>query len=125
MRTSAAVPPGARLSRRNSSSLLGSAARWSRRAAVSEGSDIHAEADLGGIDTFRCCNDFFFFAFDARLDGYSKRSGIEASPDTLEPVIWNLYEYAKAVTPARFMAAVSALNVARRKLARAARALEE
>src|SRR4029453_8784921 len=39
-------------------------------------------------------------------------------PDTLEPVILSLYEYAKGITPARFAAAVSALNVARRRLAR-------
>jgi amidase len=77
-----------------------------------------AEADLGGIETFQRCNDFFFFAFDARLDGYSKRSGIKASPDTLEPIIWNLYEYAKTITPAKFMAALGVLNTARRKLGR-------
>ena len=39
-------------------------------------------------------------------------------PDTLEPVILSLYEYAKGITPARFMAALGALNVARRKLGR-------
>ncbi len=37
MRTSAAVPPGARLRRRKSSSRLGSDARWTLDAAASEG----------------------------------------------------------------------------------------
>lgn len=77
-----------------------------------------AEADMGGVATFHASNDFFFFAFDARLDGYSKRSGIKPGPDTLEPIILSLYEYAKQITPARFMAALSALNVARRRLGR-------
>jgi amidase len=81
------------------------------------GHDVRpATADLGGIATFHSCNDFFFFAFDARLDGYAKRSGIRPGPDTLEPVIWSLYEFAKGITPARFMAALGALNAARRKL---------
>ena len=75
-----------------------------------------AKADIGGAATFHACNDFFFFAFDARLDGYSRRSGIKPGPDTLEPIILSLYEYAKEITPARFMAALGALNVARRKL---------
>ena len=39
-------------------------------------------------------------------------------PDTLEPVILSLYEFAKSITPARFFAALSEVNVARRKLAR-------
>jgi amidase len=75
-----------------------------------------AVADMGGEDTLRAANDFFFFAFDARLDGYSKRSGIKPGPDTLEPVILSLYEYAKTITPAKFMAALGTINVARRKL---------
>jgi amidase len=73
---------------------------------------------MGGLDTLRGCNDVFFFAFDARLDGYAKRAGTKPGPDTLEPVILSLYEYAKGITPARFAAAVGALNVARRRLAR-------
>jgi amidase len=75
-----------------------------------------AVADMGGEHTLRAANDFFFFAFDARLDGYSKRSGIKPGPDTLEPVILSLYEYAKTITPAKFMAALGTINVARRKL---------
>jgi amidase len=75
-----------------------------------------AEADMGGEGTLKAMEDLFFFAFDARLDGYAKRSGTTAGPETLEPIIWSLYQEAKKITPARFMAAWSAANVARRKL---------
>ena len=40
-------------------------------------------------------NDLFFFAFDSRLDGYARRAGTKPGPDTLEPVIWSLYQQAK------------------------------
>lgn len=76
-----------------------------------------AKVDMGGLETLRVMNDIFFFAFDARLDGYGARTGLKPGPDTLEPVILSLYEYAKTITPAKFMAALGAANVARRKLA--------
>jgi amidase len=75
-----------------------------------------ASADMGGLETLYAMQDLFFFAFDSRLDGYAKRAGTKPGPDTLEPAILSLYETAKAITPARFMAALSAANVARRKL---------
>jgi amidase len=89
------------------------------QALAAMGHDVEeAEVDIGGIDAMRHCNDVFFFAYDVRLDGYARRSGGKPGPDTLEPVTLSLYEYAKGITPARFLAAVSALNVVRRKLAR-------
>jgi amidase len=75
------------------------------------------QADIGGIDTLRDVNALFFFAFDARLEGYAKRSGHKIGPDTLEPVILSIYEWSKSITPVRFMAALSAANTARRKMA--------
>jgi amidase len=75
-----------------------------------------ASADMGGPETFQQWNDVVFFAFDARLDGFAKRSGIKPGPDSLEPVILGIYESAKNITPARFMTALAALNVARRRL---------
>jgi amidase len=75
-----------------------------------------ADADMGGIETLRAMFDLFFFAFDSRLDGYGKRTGRKPGPDTLEPVILSYYEHAKTITPAKFMAAMGAANVARRKL---------
>ena len=71
---------------------------------------------MGGIATLRAMFDLFFFAFDARLDGYGQRTGRKPGPDTLEPVILAYYEHAKTITPAKFMAALGAANVARRKL---------
>ena len=39
-------------------------------------------------------------------------------PTRSSPIILSLYEYAKQITPLRFMDAIGALNVARRKLGR-------
>jgi amidase len=74
-------------------------------------------ADFGGRETLRSINELFFFAFDARLQGYAKRTGHKIGPDTLEPVILSIYEWSKGITPARFMAALGAVNTARRKMA--------
>jgi amidase len=76
------------------------------------------EADIGGIDTIRSVNELFFFAFDARLEGYGKRTGRKPGPDTLEPVIYSVYEWSKGITPARFMAALGVANTARRSMAK-------
>jgi amidase len=75
-----------------------------------------ANVDMGGADVLKATTDIFFFGFDARLDGYAKRSGHKPGPDTLEPVILSVYEAAKDITPARFIAACGAANTARRKL---------
>jgi amidase len=75
-----------------------------------------AKVDMGGRATLDATTDLFFFGFDYRLDGYAKRAGRAPGPDTLEPVILAAYRAAKDITPARFIAANAALNVARRKL---------
>jgi amidase len=75
-----------------------------------------AKVDMGGRDTMVATTDLFFFGFDNRLDGYAKRSGQTPGPDTLEPVIYAVYRAAKDITPARFIAANAATNLARRKL---------
>src|SRR5215469_5735539 len=75
-----------------------------------------AKVDMGGAEVLKATTDIFFFGFDARLDGYAKRSGHKPGPDTLEPVILSVYEAAKDITPARFIAAWGAANTARRKL---------
>ena len=76
-----------------------------------------ANADMGGAETLRATTDLFFFGFDSRLEGYAKRSGKKVGPDTLEPVIYSVYQAAKHITPERFIDATSAANTARRKLA--------
>jgi amidase len=75
-----------------------------------------ADADMGGREALVAAFDVFFFGFDARLDAYAKRTGHKPGPATLEPVILAVYEAAKEITPARFIAAVNAANKARRKL---------
>jgi len=60
----------------------------------------------------------WFFAFDARLDGYGARTGRRPGPDTLEPQILALYEWSRSVTPARFVAAMGGLNAMRRRMGR-------
>ena len=75
-----------------------------------------ASADMGGRAALAAAFDIFFFGFDSRLDGYARRSGTKVGPDTLEPVIHAVYHVAKEITPARFIAATGAANVARRKL---------
>jgi amidase len=77
----------------------------------------YAKVDMGGVEVLSATTDLFFFGFDYRLDGYSKRTGLRPGPDTLEPVIYAVYQAAKEITPARFIAANNAANVARRKLA--------
>jgi amidase len=75
-----------------------------------------AKVDMGGIEVLSATTDLFFFGFDARLDGYAQRTGRKPGPDTLEPAIYSVYQAAKTITPARFIAANNATNIARRKL---------
>jgi amidase len=95
------------------------------RAAVEEvasklgamGHDIAEESPaLDGLTAMRAMLDVWFFGFDLRLAGYSKRSGHAIGPDTLEPVVWKIYEYAKSMRPAQFLDAMDVLNAARRSL---------
>jgi amidase len=75
-----------------------------------------AKVDMGGAEVLKATTDIFFFGFDSRLDGYARRSGHKPGPDTLEPVILSVYEAAKDITPARFIAAWGVANTTRRKL---------
>ncbi|MEZ5843073.1 MAG: amidase [Hyphomicrobiaceae bacterium] len=98
---------------------VAAAVRATGRALEAMGHHVEdAHADMGGAEVLDATTDLFFFAFDARLEGYARRSGRAIGPDTLEPPILSLYEYAKTITPARFMAVWAELNVARRKLGR-------
>ncbi len=73
-------------------------------------------ADMGGPEILRATTDIFFFGFDDRLEGFAQRSGHAIGPDTLEPTILSLYEYAKTITAKQFLKTWSDLNIARRKL---------
>jgi amidase len=87
------------------------------KALAAMGHEVErARVHIGGPAILDTTTDLFFFAFDVRLEGYAQRSGKKIGPDTLEPVILSLYEYAKSITPRRFMAAWGEANVARRRL---------
>jgi amidase len=72
----------------------------------------------GGLESARGLADVWFFGFDLRLEGFSKRSGHAISPDVLEPVSYLIYQHAKTLTPADFFRAIGVLNRTRRQLAR-------
>ena len=69
-----------------------------------------------GLNSVRKFSDVWFFGFDRRLRGYSQRSGHEISPETLEPVTWQIYQHACTMTHDDFLAGMAELNLARRKL---------
>jgi amidase len=69
-----------------------------------------------GAATLRAMTDVWFFGLDLRLEGYAARSGHQIGRDTLEPVVFTIYEHAKRMKPAQFITAMSAINVARRQL---------
>src|SRR5262245_51850297 len=84
-------------------------------AAMGHSVDL-ASVDMGGVEVLSATTDIFFFGFDLRLDGYAKRTGRKPGPGTLEPAILSVYQVAKGITPARFIAANNAVNTARRRL---------
>jgi amidase len=71
---------------------------------------------LDGLAAMRNMMDVWFFGFDLRLAGYSKRSGQPIGPETLEPVIFKIYQYARQMKPEQFLNAMATLNTARRQL---------
>jgi amidase len=72
--------------------------------------------EMDGLAAMRAMTDVWFFGFDLRLENYSKRSGQTIGPGTLEPVVLKIYEYAKQMTPRRFLGSLAGLNTARRQL---------
>ena len=95
------------------------AVRRTARVLEDMGHDVEeASPAFDGLATMRAMTDVWFFGFDLRLESYSTRSGHPISRDTLEPVVFTIYEHAKQMKPARFLAAMSALNTARRQLGR-------
>jgi amidase len=87
------------------------------KALAAMGHEVAEESPVfDGVEPMRKMTDVWFFGFDLRLDGYAKRSGHKVGPDTLEPVIWQVYQHARTITPGKFLTAMAALNTARRKL---------
>jgi amidase len=75
-----------------------------------------ASPAFDGFAAMRAMTDVWFFGFDLRLDGYAARSGHRIGPDTLEPVVYQIYEHATRMKPVDFLTAMSAINTARRQL---------
>ena len=69
-----------------------------------------------GLDALRSMMDIWFFGFDLRLAGYAQRTGLTIGPDTLEPMTWKIFQHARAMKPAQFLAAMATLNTVRRQL---------
>jgi len=83
------------------------------------GHEVVAEdPEFDGLDAMRHMMHVWFFGFDLRIEGYAKRSGHAIGPDTLEPIVLMIYEYAKTMKAVQFINAMAAINVARRKLGR-------
>jgi amidase len=62
--------------------------------------------------------DIWFFGFDLRLEAIGVKTGRKPGPDTLEAGTLMAYQHAKTITPAVFLAAIGAMNAARRNLGR-------
>jgi len=81
------------------------------------GHDVEeASPRMDGLRAQRAMMDLWFFGFDLRLAGYSKRSGHAISEHTLEPVVFKIYHYARQMKADAFLASMSYLNTVRRSL---------
>jgi amidase len=79
---------------------------------------VELDPEFDGLASVRKFCDIWFFGFDLRLESYSRATGHPISEETLEPVIWAVYQHARRMTPADFFAAMAEANRARRALAR-------
>jgi amidase len=79
---------------------------------------VEESPEFDGLQAMRHMTDVWFFGFDLRLEGYAKRSGHVIGPDTLEPITYKIYQYARTMKSAAFIAAIAGINTARRQLAR-------
>jgi len=59
---------------------------------------------------------FWFFGFHQRLDGYAQKMKRKIGPDTLEPVVLEIYKLAQNMDPYRFLDALSWMNTTRREI---------
>ena len=60
--------------------------------------------------------DLWFFGFDKKLAALGQATGRQPGPETLEPITLRLGEYARGVTPERFMAGLAFMNGQRRRI---------
>ena len=77
---------------------------------------VEESPEFDGLQAMRHMTDVWFFGFDLRVEGYATRSGHTIGPDTLEPVTFKIYEYARRMKTAQFVTALAGINTARRQL---------
>jgi amidase len=81
------------------------------------GHDVdEASPKMDGLRAQRAMMDIWFFGFDLRLAGYSKRTGHAISEHTLEPVVFKIWQHARQMKAEAFMTSMAYLNTARRSL---------
>ena len=66
----------------------------------------------------RAMSHFWFFGFHKTLESYAKRTGRTIGPDTLEPVVLEIYKLARDMDPYLFLDSLNWLNAARREMGR-------
>lgn len=59
---------------------------------------------------------FWFFGFHKRLDGFAAKTGRAIGPDTLEPVVLEIYRLAQEMDPYAFLDSLNWINAARRAM---------
>src|SRR5262249_26020941 len=97
------------------------AAAVERTAAVlaGMGHDVAEESpEFDGLAAMRNMIDVWVFGFGVRIEGYAARSGRQVGPETLEPVTFKIYEYARQMKAASFVNALAGINTSRRRLGR-------
>jgi amidase len=77
-----------------------------------------ASVDMGGTETMAAIQKIFFFGFKERLDAYATKTRLKPGPNTLEPAILSIYDWAASITAGDFLGAWGRANMARRTLAR-------
>jgi len=98
---------------------VGDAVKSVARTLADMGHEVaEAGPEYDGLDAARRFLDVWFFGFDLRAEMLAAKSGRTIGPDTLEPTTLKIYEHAKRITPAGFLAAMGAINAARRQLSR-------
>jgi amidase len=97
---------------------VGAAIETTAKVLTQMGHEVIEESPQldGGIEAISRMADVWFFGFDLRLEGFSKRSGHAIDRHMLEPVTYMIYEHAKRLTQADFFRALAVLNKARRQL---------
>lgn len=59
---------------------------------------------------------FWFFGFHKRLDLFANKTGRKIGPDTLEPVVLEIYKLAREMDPYKFLESFNWINAARREI---------